>query len=165
MRDPVHVDAVHPLKVRGLGLPQVQVGSGNAGVIAQDMAGTVDREHLIGQRFHRLRAGNIGDHAAHGATEFPRRGLERARLDIGDHHFHARAEEGPGQRLADSARAARNHRHPVLEFFHCIRPALLFDSWLTVSGSGARGNQEFDHNSDDAAPRMAASARFALISR
>ena len=73
VRDTVHVHAVDPLEVRRLGLPEVEVRSGDARVVAEDVTGAVGVEHLVGQGLDGLGLGDVGHDRKHVAAQLRER--------------------------------------------------------------------------------------------
>ena len=78
----------------------------------------------VGQRLNLLRLRDVGFHGNHFAEgRQAGNGLVHFGLiDVRDDNLHAFFQEALGKPEADARRAAGNHGHAALEFFHLIAP-------------------------------------------
>ena len=112
VHDAVEVDAEHPLPIAQRALPQ-QSAREHAGVVAQHVRAAMVGERSVGQLLHRIGVGDVGDDGGRSATDALDEldGLgERGRFDIGRDDEHAFVREPSGERAADAAAGARDHR-------------------------------------------------------
>ena len=120
VHDAVEVDAEHPLPIAQCPLPQ-QPAREHSRVVAQQVRAAVVGERGIRQLLHRIGVRDIGDHGGGASTDSLDEldGLgERGRFDIGRDDIHSFVGEPPGQRSADPAAGAGDHRCLTRELFH-----------------------------------------------
>jgi len=97
----------------------------------------------LGQRFDRLRIGNIGDLGDGfdtGLAQLGQRGLQRAMLDIGKHDLGPGPAEPERQRPADTARRAGDDATLLVKSFMRSSSLLSFLTLARLAGEG--GEQE-----------------------
>ena len=94
---------------------------GHAGIVADHMDAPERRVCCLGGPIDARRIGNVASDAAHIRSDAAQAfdgTRQRVRLDIGEHHFHARPRKGPAERKPDAARPARHERCLTGELAH-----------------------------------------------
>ncbi len=122
----VHPEAPPPV-VRLLVPGITAAAGGHAGVVPQQMTRPVLIEDQIGQRLHRGRVGDVGDHAPNvsGRRQLGHRGLQHRRLDVGDHHPGPLVEQRLHDAPSDAGGTPGHHRHLAGKVFHATPPDAL----------------------------------------
>ena len=101
--------------------PDALAAAGDAGVVADHMDVAERRVRRLGRALDAHRIGNVTGNALHirpdiaQAFDGRRQGV---RLDVGQHHLHARLRECPAERQPDAARPARHECRLAAELSH-----------------------------------------------
>jgi hypothetical protein len=122
--DAPEVDVDHPAPVV-VGHAHDRAAHRDARVEEYDVHAAHRIECSVGQGVDRLAVADVAHDALRLHAEradLRDRGVERAALDVGEHEAHALARERLCGGEADTARAARDHRHPIPQLIHRAPP-------------------------------------------
>jgi hypothetical protein len=114
----VHAHRVFPVRVRRL---RHLAEERDAGVVADDVHGTVVADRLVGERVHGGQIADVGPDAVRrgaGASQRLDGAPQRGVVHVGEHELRAAGGERARHRHADAAGAARDHRYATGEGIH-----------------------------------------------
>ena len=104
------IDVDHPSPIVERDVVDAAAG-GDAGIVADHMDLAERLERRLRGALDARRIGDIADDAADVGRDLLQAfdgGLQRVRLDIGQHHFHAGLRKGPAERKPDACRHRRS---------------------------------------------------------
>jgi hypothetical protein len=120
MKDSHKVDVEYPAPIVARDVVDASAGE-DAGIVANHVHISECLVPRLGCTLDADRIGNVAGNTAHIRPKIVQAadgGCQRVRLDIGEHHFHARFRERPAEREPDAARSACHECSPTGKLPH-----------------------------------------------